>query len=59
MDSPQVEFIIDNNGLVFIPRGNKEENIISKNLFPDVDFDNFMEISENFENLYGEKKLCG
>lgn len=54
-----VELIIDANGLIFVPRGNKEENIVSKNIFPEIDFNNFMEISEDFQNLYGTKKLCG
>lgn len=58
-----VEIIINPDGSVLLPRGNKQEDELLKKIMIDtVDsqvLNSFFSISENSEIIFGDHRLCG
>ena len=61
-----MEIIIQPDGSFLVPRGNFQENQLVKELFTDIveqdefnALEDFLAVSENFEQIFGSPGLCG
>lgn len=61
-----MEIVIQPDGSFLVPRGNSQENQFVKELFTDIveqdefsALEDFLAVSENFEQIFGLSGLCG